>query len=511
MTRQPSTDLLLPFFLFRVLAMLLVAANVQAETSEGYLIGRGSADVTGPAYDIPMWGFGRPDQLTEGIHIRQLARAFIVAETTVETAAENPGATTDSKRLALVSVDIGSIEHNMVLEVVDRLKTQFGDTYHLDNLILSATHTHAGAGGYWHSRTDLGLDGGFYPDHFEYIVDGIVQAIEQAHDDLKAGRILINTGIVEAAGVNRSLNAYRQNPEDERARYAADTDKQMTLLRFENDTGGIGLFNWFAVHPTSMTYDNHLISGDHKGYASLMAEEGARAQGKDKFLAAFAQSNPGDVTANLNLDNTGPGRNDTESAGIIGSRQLDTAMQLYEQASEPLSGPIDYRRVYVDMSGYEVSNEFTDSGVQTTCPSAYGYAFAAGSTEDGGGHFLFREGMTNQNFLLDFLIRFLTGAPDYTQAVQQCQTPKPILFETGSGEPPLQSQIRSVTLARIGQLVILALPAEVTTMAGRRLRQTVSNELGDWAKHIVLAGYVNGYAGYITTPEEYMLQQYEAG
>ena len=36
-------------------------------------------------------------------------------------------------------------------------------------------------------------------------------------------------------------------------------------------------------------------------------------------------------------------------------------------------------------------------------------------------------------------------------------------------------------------------------------------ELGDWAKYVVLAGYSNGYAGYITTPEEYMLQQYEGG
>ena len=35
-------------------------------------------------------------------------------------------------------------------------------------------------------------------------------------------------------------------------------------------------------------------------------------------------------------------------------------------------------------------------------------------------------------------------------------------------------------------------------------------ELGDWAQYIVLAGYANGYGGYVTTPQEYMLQQYEA-
>jgi neutral ceramidase len=48
-------------------------------------------------------------------------------------------------------------------------------------------------------------------------------------------------------------------------------------------------------------------------------------------------------------------------------------------------------------------------------------------------------------------------------------------------------------------------------MAGRRLRETVQTYLGDWATHVILAGYSNGYAGYVTTPEEYLLQQYEAG
>ena len=118
--------------------------------------------------------------------------------------------------------------------------------------------------------------------------------------------------------------------------------------------------------------------------------------------------------------------------------------------------------------------------------------------------------MTDQSLWRDWLIRVVTGVPPWTEAVKDCQTPKPILFETGSGSPPLQSQIHSVTVARIGQLVILALPVEATTMAGRRLRDSVMRELGDWAQYIVLAGYANGYGGYVTTPQEYMLQQYEA-
>ncbi len=490
--------------LIRLTILLCLTAHTVAAKSEestNYLIGAGMADVTGPAYGSPMWGFGKAGQNTQGIHIRLKSRAFIF----VDPASGN--------RLVLTSVDIGSIEHNVVLEVVDRLQERFGDVYSLDNIILTATHTHAGPAGYWHSRTEFGLSGSFYKKHFERIVSGIVTSIVRAHENIQPGQILINKGQVEGAGANRSMAAYNANPAEERARYESPMDKEMTLLKLVGPGGPIGLVNWFAVHPTSMTYDNLLISGDHKGYASSVWEitEQVDYENNQGFIAAFAQSTPGDVTPNLNLDNTGPGENEIESTQIIGQRQLDVAQRLYSEAKESVSGPVDIRRTYIDMSDVSVGDEYTGAGEQRTCPSAYGYTFAAGSTEDGGGHFLFREGMTEQSWWLDIVIRWVTGAEKWTQAVKDCQAPKAILFETGTGDIPLQSQIRSVSVARIGSLAIVAMPAEITTMAARRIKETVQQSLGSWAKHIVIAGYSNGYGGYVTTPEEYETQQYEGG
>jgi neutral ceramidase len=491
--------------LFSALCLSLATFSTlaySADTPSPYLIGRGISDVTGPSYGIQMWGFGRADQLTKGIHIRQRSRAFVIAQ------ASDP-----EKRIVFVSVDLGSIEHHVTLAVIDELQSRYGAAYGLNNVIISATHTHAGPGGYWHSRLDNGFDGGFYPQHFEAIVEGITDSVVDAHDDLQSGEIFIGTGELTNAGANRSMRAYVENPQSERDQYARNTPTQMTLLKFVAKTGDIGMLNWFALHPTAMNFYNPLISGDHKGYASLQMEQrlGNRYDGEKSFVAAFAQADPGDVTPNTNLNNTGPGETDVETTKIMGERQLEMATKLYKSAQEPLSGTIETRQVYVDLRNYKVSDQFTQADDQTTCPTAYGYSFAGGSTEDGGGHFLFREGMTEQNFILDLLIRWLTGAPKWTQRVKDCQKPKPILLETGSGEPPLQSQIRSVTVALVGQLAILALPAEITTMAGRRLRATVMNALSGRASHVVLAGYSNGYAGYITTPEEYMVQQYEGG
>ncbi|WP_299080188.1 neutral/alkaline non-lysosomal ceramidase N-terminal domain-containing protein [uncultured Paraglaciecola sp.] len=501
----------LSYVIFLFLSMI-ESSNLLANTSSGvvdnekwnqYIIGAGIADVTGPALGNPMWGYGKPGQNTEGIHTRLKSRAFIF----VDPASKN--------RLLFASVDIGNIEHHVFLEVLDRLQVHYGDIYNLGNTILSATHTHSGPDGYTHTRISGSIAGMLDPMHFERIVSGIVSSIVAAHNNLQPGNILINRGDVIGAGANRSMKAYNANPASERTQYTHAMDLNMTLLRLQRESGAFASINWFAVHPTSMTFDNKLISSDHKGYASLTWEQTAKNDDNDNlsddFIAAFAQSTPGDVTPNLNLNNTGPGDNDMASTQIIGQRQLDVAQRLFNSATKRVTGPIDSRQLYINMANFKVSDTFTGAGEQTTCPSAYGYAFAGGSTEDGGGHFLFSEGMKQQKWWLDLIIRVVVGTEPWTQSVKDCQSPKPILFETGSGAEPLQSQIRSLTVARLGSLAIVAMPTEITTMSSRRIQQAVKAALGPWVEHIVIAGYSNGYGGYITTPEEYETQQYEGG
>jgi len=475
-----------------VFAVLIARA---ADDDYPYLVGRGMADVTGPPVGVQMWGFVREDQITEGIHFRLFSRAFVVAERD------------GGNRIAFASVDLGSITHAIHLEVVERLQERYGDAYTEANVILSATHTHAGPGGYWHYGADSPLGGAFYKEHFDLIVGGIVASIAAAHADLQPGSLTVATGHVEGAGANRSMTAYLANPEAERARYAGPTDTLMTLLRFEDASGPIGAVNWFASHPTAMNYYNKLISGDHKGHASARLE----ATQSGGFVAAFAQSNAGDISPNLNLDNTGPGDTDRETTRIIAERQLAVAQALLEAPGEPITGPIAVRHRYVNMKYLAVDGVFTGTGPQTTCPSAYGYAFAAGSTEDGGGHPLFREGMKTRNAMIDGVVAEQFALPEPSDRCRECHAEKAILFAPGDVTPPQQAQVVPMTLARIGQIALVAVPAEFTTMAGRRLRETVADALGDTVDQVVLVGYANGYNGYTTTREEYATQQYEGG
>ena len=159
-----------------------------------------------------------------------------------------------------------------------------------------------------------------------------------------------------------------------------------------------------------------------------------------------------------------------------------------------------------------MTEEFTHKEVQSTAPAAYGYSFAAGSTEDGGGHPLFREGMTEVAILLELTLdqQFPDARP--TDALRQKHNPKAILIAPDAANAQQGiSQVLSLTVARIGPLMIVAGPAEFATMSGRRIRDTVRSVMGDDLRDVVVAGYSNGYAGYVTTKEEYDTQQYEGG
>jgi len=492
-------------FASAVVTLCLFAAGKSTSASEAdwqYQIGCGSSDITGPVTGVQFWGFVREGQNGEGLHLRQRARAFVIADPEAQ------------QRLAIVVCDLGSITQELTREVIDRLQQQYGDTYSHANVILTATHTHAAPGGFWHAGVGTPFGSPLHAEYFEVIAKEIVESIRQAHTTLQPGNVLIGQGEVPDAGANRSLVAYMKNPAEERAKYDSNTDTTMTLLRFETAAGPIGCINWFAVHPTTMTYDNKLVSSDNKGYAEVQFERsrGVTYEKPAEFVAAFAQSNCGDVTGNLNLNNSGPGEDEFETTRIIGERQLVIAQELFQQATEPLSGPVGTRQSFVDLGEISIDAEYTQSGPQTTAPAAYGYSFAAGSTEDGGGHPLFREGMKETAVFLELTLdqQFPDARP--SDELREQHQPKAILIAPGEmkSKPGIGRPL-SLTIARIGQLAIVAGPAEFTTMSGRRIRNTVKQAMAGEVDTVVIAGYSNDYAGYVTTNEEYQTQQYEGG
>jgi neutral ceramidase len=460
----------------------------------GWLVGRGIADITGEPWDIGMMGYGMRFQRTTGIHLRQRSRAFVIADRT------------SGKRIAFVVADIGMFFANVRAAVLARLdRSKYGE----DNVLLTATHTHAGVAGYSGYRLYNTLTKGLRPLTFAAIVDGVVESIERADADLAPGELKLSRGELYDASVNRSPQSFDRNPEADKAAFARAVDPTTTLLRLERAGELVGVINWFATHGTSLTNRNTLISGDNKGYAAYHWER--LVAGVDyldpapKFVAAFAQTNAGDMSPNVPDATHGPADDEFDNARIIGERQFEAAHALSSGSATDVVGGIETRLTHIEPARVTVGEAFTGDGrTHQLSPAVLGAAFAAG-TKEGPGAKPFSEG-ADGNPLLFACSRL---AYRLRPRVGDAQSPKAMLIPVGAlgwvaDRLPIQ-------LVRIGPLVLVALAQEVTIVAGLRLRRAVAEILDVSVDDVLIQGYANDYAGYLTTPEEYDAQRYEGG
>ena len=496
-------------------------------------VGVGMSDITGPISDVVMMGYADGKQVSSGLHTRLYARAFIFANTKT------------NKRVVWVNTELGMMFSSVKQGVIKKLAAKYGTLYSDENVMLSATHTHSGPGGYSHYALYNLSIGGFMRQNYDAIVDGIAEAIVQAHSRLAPGSVsAVSHDLIDATMVNRSKIAFMLNPEALAIPAAPEINRAMTLIKVSSGGKPVGAIAFHAVHNTSMPATNRLVSSDHKGYAAYLMEQAfgsvAPFQKYGDFVAAFPNGAEGDMSPNLDthLDTvfTGPSPDPFESSKIIGTREFNAAFGLFNAAQNDLGSEIDYRHKFVYMPGTPVpTSKFTNGAqLKTLCAGAYGISFMAGA-EDG------RTGMLSEGItlatqfdktLLDIarglvvaianatmpavapMLAPLTGATTAATAEfmaassDQCQYPKPILLPTGWMH--WTADILPFQIFRIGTLAIAAVPGEMTMQAGRRLEDAIKSAmLPLGVTQVLLTGLSNEYSGYITTPEEYPSQQYE--
>ncbi|CEP18270.1 hypothetical protein [Parasitella parasitica] len=492
-----------------------------------YRIGAGKSDITGPVVQVMLMGYAEMGQTGQGILQRLWARSFIVQD--------------GDNRIVFVNTDTQSMGDIIKKRVINTLETRYGALYTEKNVMISSTHSHSGMGGYLQYTLYEFAALGWIEETVKPMVDGIVQSIINAHDNLEFGSLALSQGELLKTNINRSPQAYLMNPKEERSFYKYDVDKTMTVLGFKNEAGDdLGLISWFAVHGVSVNNTNKLVNGDNKGYAAYLTEKmvnsGKYSHGK--FVAAFSQSNEGDVSPNTlgafctgsdtPCDGTrdskcpngsrcvgrGPAwpKSDLQSNRIIGENQAFKALELYHarMSAQQVHGKIDFVQRYWDITKAIVTDQNGDQ--HKLCYPAMGYAFAAGTT-DGPALNGFYQNTTKGTFGWN-LIKNIIQKP--TESQKTCQSPKPILLDTGEIGTlhPWQPEILDIQLFRIGNVFIYAVPSEFTTMSGRRLRASIKksliqHQLGDQDTVVIHSGPANGYASYCTTFEEYQHQRYE--
>jgi neutral ceramidase len=527
-----------------MLSVLLLIITLITQTF-GLNVGVGKYDITGPTGGINMMGYAMIQQVNSGLHTRLYSRAFIFKEqgkTVVYVSIDSAMTTFAIKKRAL-DLLCKKLAEDAEVSSGDAAAAAFVCPYNNDNVLISATHTHSSPAGF-HEYLLYGITSlGFIRPAYESICYGVYQSLYLAHSDLKQSQLYFDEERVGAGSINRSPTAYLMNPEQERKLYDRDVDDLMQVLSIHRENLR-GLISWFPVHCVSVNNSNSLTSADNKGYASYLFEHSQSqvpyTAGKSSVVAAFGQAHEGDVTPNTEgsycLDtgkpcmgscvsggvlrnhlctSRGPGWNVSlyESSRVIGSIQYHAAKQLLKGKKVP--DQVDFRHAFIDMTNIQLPDG-------NTCPAARGYSFAAGTTDGPGGFADFLQG-TNSSTIRNpiwQLVGGLISRPDKKQT--ECHYPKPILLNTGQvrGPYPWEPSVVSIQVIRVGDIFILGVPAEFTTMAGRRLKRAAQCELekkGLWKQddentagsRIVIAGLSNMYSGYVTTPEEYIAQRYE--
>lgn len=473
--------------------------STQPTQRNPFLVGAGVSDITGEVAEVGFIGYGTESQKGTGLHTRQYARAFVVIDPA-----------TGSRNLMVV-LDAMSAWESIRTEIVSKVREEFGSEFTESNIMITATHTHATPSGVSKDILYNITSMGFHSATFNAQVNGSMQAIREALADLAPGNITVSTSRVTGVGVNRSAVAQTYDPKELMDALDQGVDPTNTTFRFEHNGQTRAILNWFAIHPTSLTNQNTLVSSDNKGYAEYLLEavdHGVNLNAgadRDAFVAAFANSNTGDVSPNTFLKpGQGPTNDMFENLKIQGTKQADAVRQHLSKPGDPVGKGLDSRITYTDFSKIDVDVRWTaTTRPGSTCNASLATPFAAGSVEDGPGAPGFREG-ANANILWT---NFNWLAYSASSKLSLCQYPKANLLAVHN---QIQQKL-PIQIMRFGKYYLLGLPGEHNSAVGVQYRKDMAELFGVPESQIIIQGYTNAYSHYVTTPHEYIFQQYEGG
>lgn len=465
-----------------------------------------------------------------------------------------------SAPLIFCCLDLGCITHAMRSSAIAQLQQRFGDTFQEQQLVLMATHTHSGPGGCGHEALYNMPTPGFVPEHLDAVVLAIVESVCNAWHQRQATDIAITTIQFDAAtpvAWNRSIQAYNRNP-DVIPRSAEDThlalNREMQLIGFYRQNQLQSFISLFGVHATCLGNTLKAYDGDNKGYAASLSEAFLTQQGVINPVTIFAQTTAGDVSPHFHgqhqqkVRNQIKGEQEYQYAEQNGRYQSDLALRAFAQPLNMIEGEIDALCSYIDLSDIEIPTEFSQGvvGAKTSQP-CHGQAFFVGTPVDG--HGAPKIVAHTMSVLAQWVKKQRLAHPHSPlyakyQALYASQGPKHIVLEAGDkkllgqdlnavpgifdrlvGEmnkqvqagaikhSPLVPSVIPLQLVRLGPLLLVCCPGEITTTAGKRVIETVKKAvfLNPDISQVWLSSYCNDYMGYITTFEEYQQQAYEGG
>lgn len=466
-----------------------------------------SVDITPPP-GMPMGGYSIMANAGKGFRTRLKARVVYL----------NDG---KGHSTAMVQTDLtaGSllVHHKVVAAVAEKTGLKASD------IVITSSHSHSAPVNHFdndfynkHMSSGQGLEERFLNFASDRIANGILEAFEDRRPALVA------TGRKDIYGYNRnrSLDSYVLNKnvtdislDDPDAKFKA-INPAMYMIRVDvkDDNGEykpLAAFSSFSVHATALSVPVEVYNSDLFAYAQKDLEWAIenKYQTPWKVVHGLTTGTQGDMAPALpdHGDNTfGHHEVNWKEAKKLGQGIGKEAITLFEELGDQLTADLSIMTAGRELN---IRENNTIEGIELCEDPAVGSPVAAGAYE------------RRTPFLA--AIPFLKGGNVMSRRwvfTEGCQGNKahlgfkyfqPVLEPTDSFPNTVLFQ-----LIKINDTVVMPLPFEVTTEAGRRMAERVSSEFAianNEIKHAWVAGNSNGYFGYTTTPEEYSRQNYEGG
>ena len=478
-------------------ALMLLPASA-AHAAGTLRAGVGRADVTPPT-GYYMMGWVTSEAKPIGVWTRLFARAIVLEE--------------NGQKHALVAMDANGIPGGLLAQVADDLKAR---GFSQQNILISASHTHAQAAGYYNystyntvfmstsTLTQQNVAGTLDPQLYAFMVHQVEKAIVRADDDLKPAKA--GWGQTELLGLtaNRSLEAHladfgldvpygQGTVAMDPGGYADTIDPAVNVLRVDQVVGGrdvpVGVFDTFANHGTSVHASFEYYGADHHASADRVVEDTIRRVGdvprSQDVVAAYGNSDEGDQSSGL--VHWGPAW-----ADHVGRVEAAAFLRAWRAAGANMSSTpvIDSRWTRTCFCG----DAFPDGSEPADTKAVTGLPLFTGSEEGRG-----------PLYESDH-VAFEGDREPVDNGVQGRKIQ--VTGQQGNSVPPAVP----LMALRIGDSLIVSVPGEATVGVGQRLRAAVTKAIaGTGISHVVVSGLANEYISYFTTPEEYEAQHYEGG
>lgn len=479
--------------ILQIIAILIYSQISYA--SNLWQAGAAKENITGPVYGRLLMGYANPLEWSDGFQMPLFARVLLLKNIS------------NGKMVAFVNLDLSQSPKSLRLKVLAELKSKYPELEISDqNLMMSATHSHASQGGFSHHQLYVVAAMGFDEDHTKLIVQQVVRGIYKAYQNLTDVDLLFSQGELKTASQNRSPLAFAKNPEKDQFPLGVTTNFPQ-IEAWDKKTGKLlAVWNVFAVHGTSWSRDNKYISGDNKGWASNEVESNTNA------IAMFANGAAGDVSVN-------PLARESEDAEFqalksVGHDQAEESLRLIRGHSEKKSLGKNFHSkiLWTVFPGYKISANEPD-GENQICEPAIGYSMMAGALDGRSPLLGLKQGLTSKDpvpLISKFLLGLLKWSAGFTYDLNKdCHEEKNVAYFTRTKNGPGTPRVLPIQAIELGDLAIVTLPFEPSTISADRVQKTYLSVRSPEIKKVIVAGYTNAYSGYLTTPEEYRVQLYE--